>query len=266
MAQVTLENVAKDYDKKDRAAEDVNIDVPDLVEVRKSTRWVTGLPREMGGSGNPSPYTARGCFVGIRAAAIEAFGSDDLTGKVVALQGPGHVGFPLGQMLVGAGAKLVVADVNQANLDAAKKQLGAEVVAPAAIYDVDCDIYAPCALGATLNDDTIPRIKAKVIAGAANNQLLDEKKHAAMLTEKGIVYAPDYVINAGGIINVSLELEPGGYREDAAIAKIDNIFDALQSVFATARSKGITTHAAAQEVAEANIREAAAAKAAVPTV
>ncbi|MCB9897866.1 MAG: Glu/Leu/Phe/Val dehydrogenase [Planctomycetes bacterium] len=243
-------------------AEDVNVDVPDLIEVRKATKWVTGLPREQGGSGNPSPYTARGCFVGVRAAAIEAFGSDDLKGKRVALQGPGHVGFPLAQMLVEAGAKLVVADVNAANVERCKKELGAESVAPAAIYDVDCDIYAPCALGATLNDDTIPRLKAKAIAGAANNQLLDEKKHGAMIAERGIVYAPDYVINAGGIINVSLELEPGGYREERAIEKIDNIFHALQSVFATAREKGITTHAAAQAVAEANIREAAAAKAA----
>lgn len=234
-------------------AEDVNVDVPDLIEVRKGTKHVTGLPRDMGGSGNPSPYTARGCFVGLRATAIEAFGSDDLNGKVVALQGPGHVGFPLGQMLVERGARIIVADVNQANIDQAVKELGADVVDPDAIYDVECDIYAPCALGATLNDDTIPRLKCKAIAGAANNQLADESRHAAMLQERGIVYAPDYVINAGGIINVSLEMEVGGYNEERAIAKIDNIFHALQNVYATAKDKGITTHDAAQAVAEANI-------------
>ena len=238
-------------------AEDVNVGVPDLQSVAKQTRFVSGLPLDQGGSGNPSPYTAYGCYVGLLAAAKEAFGTDDLTGKVIAMQGPGAVGFPLGQRCVKAGAKLVVADVNQANLDRAVKELGATVVDPEAIYDVDCDIYSPCALGATINDDTIGRLKAKAVAGAANNQLLDENKHAAMLKERGIVYAPDYVINAGGIINVSLEKEEGGYDEGRAIKKIENIRLALEEIFETARARGITTHAAAQEVAENNIAKAA---------
>ena len=195
-------------------AEDVNIGIPDLQAVKSQTKYVTGLPIEEGGSGNPSPYTARGTYVGILAAAREAFGSDDLTGKVVALQGAGSVGFVVGRSLVDAGARLIVADVNQKNLERARTELGAEIVAPSEIYDVECDFYSPNALGATLNDQTIPRLKCKVVAGAANNQLEDENIHAAQLKERGILYAPDYVINAGGIINVSLfELE--GHVDDA---------------------------------------------------
>jgi len=238
-------------------AEDVGTGVADLKQVRQSTRWVTGLAREDGGSGNPSPYTALGCFVGLQAAATEAWGSDGLQGKVVAIQGPGSVGFPLGQHLVKAGAKLVVADVSQDNLDRAVKELGAKAVPPQAIYDEPCDIFAPCALGGILNDETIPRLKCRVVGGAANNQLLDENRHAQALRERGILYAPDYVINAGGIINVSLELEPGGYDETKAVAKIRNIFDALRSIFETARRRNVTTHAAAQDVAEANLKAGA---------
>jgi leucine dehydrogenase len=234
-------------------AEDVGVGVEDLQHVRKTTKWVTGLERKDGGSGNPSPYTALGCFEGVKAAAIEAWGSDDLKGKVVAMQGPGNVGFPLGEQLVKAGARLVVCDVNQDNVDRAVKQLGAQAVMPNDIYDVTCDIFSPCALGGILNDDTIARLKCKVIAGAANNQLLDENRHAAAVTARGMVYAPDYVINAGGIINVSLELEPGGYNEANAVKKIRNIFDALRHIFETARRQKITTHAAAQSVAEANL-------------
>lgn len=235
-------------------AEDVGTGIADLKQVKAGTRWVTGLGREDGGSGNPSPYTALGCFVGIQAAAVEAWGNDSLQGKVVAIQGPGSVGFPLGQHLVKAGAKLVVADVSQENLDRSVKELGAKAVPPQAIYDTPCDIFAPCALGGILNDETIPRLKCKVIGGAANNQLLDENRHAQALKDRGILYVPDYVINAGGIINVSLELEPGGYDETKAVAKIRNIFDALRSIFETAKRRNVTTHAAAQEVAENNLK------------
>lgn len=241
-------------------AEDVNVGVADLLEVRKGTNCVTGLPIELGGSGNPSPATARGCFVGLKAAVGAAFGSEDLEGKVVALQGPGSVGLILGKFLVDEGAKIVVADVRQANVDRAVEELGATFVSPDDIYDVDCDIYAPCALGATLNDDTIARLKCKVVAGAANNQLLDETVHARTLADRGILYAPDYVINAGGIINVSLELENGGYDEVRASKKIENIHAALVEIFASAEANGLTTHDAAQQIAEANLKEAAAAQ------
>lgn len=247
-----------DFGGKYITAEDVGVGISDLVSVRRSTRWVTGLSREDGGSGNPSPYTALGCFEGIKASAIEAFGSDRLDGKVVSIQGPGNVGFPLAEMLVKEGARIVVSDVNPDNVDRAVRELGARAVPPTSIYDEACDIFAPCALGGILNDETIPRLKCKVIAGAANNQLLDEIRHAQMLRERGILYAPDYVINAGGIINVAMELEPGGYDEAKAVAKIRNIFEALASVYETARERKITTHAAAQEVAEANLASAGA--------
>ena len=238
-------------------AEDVNIGVPDLLEVRKTTEYVTGLPMELGGSGNPSPATALGTFEGIKACALTLWGSEELTGRVVALQGAGSVGMFLGQHLVDAGAKILVADVAAANVERAVKEFGAEVVDPDAIYDAECDIYAPCALGGTLNDDTIGRLKCQIVAGAANNQLLDEARHSVMVKEAGLLYAPDYVINAGGIINVSLELEPGGYRKEAAVARVRNIHDALLSIFETAKRRDITTHAAAQEVAEQNLAEAA---------
>ncbi len=247
------------FDGQYITAEDVGVGIDDLTLVRKQTRWVTGLSVADGGSGNPSPYTAIGCFEGLRAAAIEAWGSDNLKGKVVALQGPGSVGFPLGQSLVKAGARLLVSDINPDNVTRAVKELGAQAVPPDQIYDAACDIFSPCALGGILNDDTIPRLKCKVIAGAANNQLLDEGRHAAMVSARKLVYAPDYVINAGGIINVSLELAKGGYNEAAAIRKIQNIFDALRSIFETARKRGLTSHAAAQELAEANLAAGAAA-------
>ena len=242
-------------------AEDVGVGIPDLLSVRKTTRWVTGLSREMGGSGNPSPYTARGTFEGIRACAIEAWGSDDLKGKVVALQGPGNVGYPLCEQLAAAGARLIVADVSQDNMDRAVRNLGAQAVPPEAIYDQACDIFSPNALGAVLNDDTIPRLKCKVVAGAANNQLLDEVRHAQALKARGILYAPDYVINAGGIINVGCEFLPGGYNEQGALARIQNIFEALKQIFDTARKRNITTHAAAQELADAILAEGRAKKA-----
>jgi leucine dehydrogenase len=238
-------------------AEDVGIGIADLQLVRRTTRWVTGLAVEDGGSGNPSPFTALGCFEGIRACAIEAWGSDSLKGKVVAIQGPGNVGFPLGRQLVEAGARLIVADVNAANVDRAVKELGAEAVAPEAIYDVACDVFSPNALGGILNDETIPRLKCRVVAGGANNQLLDEKRHARMVQERGLLYAPDYVINAGGIINVSMELQPGGYDKQRSVEKVRHIFDALRRIFETARQRRVTTHEAAQEVAEAILAEAA---------
>ncbi len=245
-------------------AEDVNVGVADLMAVKKQTEHVTGLPQEMGGSGNPSPYTARGTFVGIQATVQAAFGSADLDGRVVALQGAGSVGFVVGQMLKEQGAKLYVSDVNLENVERAREELGAEIIEPADIYSVECDVYSPNALGATLNDKTIPNLKCKVVAGAANNQLEDEDRHAVMLKDRGILYAPDYVINAGGIINVSLELQPGGYDEPAACLKIDNIGGALTSVYETAKREDITTHAAAQEVAEAVLAEVSAVQGADP--
>jgi leucine dehydrogenase len=241
----------QDFDGSYITAEDVNVRIPDLRCVRRTTSHVTGLTVEEGGGGNPRAATALGCFLGVGAALLEATGSADVAGKTVAVQGLGSVGFGLAEHLVGAGAHVVATDVNRERLARAVDQLGVETVSSDGIYDVDCDVFAPCALGGVLNDDTIARLRCSVIAGAANNQLLDEVRHAQMLRDRAMVYAPDYVINAGGVINISCELRPGGYDGEAALREVRSIPQTLAEVFARARNRGITTHAAAQELAEA---------------
>lgn len=231
-------------------AQDVNVGVPDLRHVRRATPFVAGLTREEGGGGDPGPYTAYGCFLALGAALAEATGSNDFAGRCVAVQGLGSVGFALARRLADAGARLVVADIDERNVTRAAELLGATAVVPDDIHAVDCDIFAPCALGGILNDETIPRLRCAVVAGAANNQLLDEGRHAAALQNRGILYAPDYVVNSGGIMNVSCELSAGGYDEAVALARIRTIPEIMHGVFARARERGITTHAAAQEIAE----------------
>lgn len=229
-------------------AEDVGIGIPDLNLVARKTRWVSGRRIEDGGSGNPSPYTARGTFVGLKACLEEVYGSDSFAGKTYAVQGVGAVAKPLCEWIVEQGGRIVAADVNPANVEWAKQHVKATIVAPDQIHAVAADVFVPCALGAILNDTTIPQLKAKIVAGCANNQLA-RPEHAAALEGRGILYAPDYVINAGGIINVSCEFAEGGYRESTAIPKVDNIYVALKEIFATARERGITTAAAADDVA-----------------
>jgi leucine dehydrogenase len=230
-------------------AEDVGVNEQDMLHVRETTPYVTGLPRIKGGSGDPSPVTALGVFLGLKACVEEALDRDDLEGVRVALQGVGHVGFHLGKLLVEAGAKLVVTDVNETRLREAAQELGARVVAPSEIYDVDCDVFAPCALGAVLNDATIPTLKCKVIAGAANNQLAEER-HGEDLLRRGILYAPDFVINAGGIINVSVEFLAGGYDEEVSMKKVRNIYQAIKDIIRTGQEQGIPTSQAAIVLAE----------------
>ncbi len=232
-------------------AEDVNVGIPDLRAVRRSTPHVTGLTVEEGGGGNPREATALGVFLGVGAALLEATGSDELAGRTVAVQGLGSVGRLLAGHAAEAGARLVVADVNAERVERAVDELAAQAVAAEEIFDVECDVFSPCALGGVLNDDTIPRLRCAVIAGAANNQLLDESRHAELLRARGILYAPDYVINAGGIINVGCELRASGYDADYALGKVREIPGTLAGVFARARTEGITTFAAAQELAEA---------------
>ena len=231
-------------------AEDVNVGIPDLRSVRRSTTHVTGLTVEEGGGGNPRSATALGCFLGVGAALLEATGSPELAGKTVAVQGLGSVGNGLAEHIVRAGARIVAADVNHERVARAVGEFGAEAVASDDVYDVECDVFAPCALGGVLNDDTIPRLRCPVVAGAANNQLLDEHRHGEMLRDRGILYAPDYVINAGGVINISCELLAGGYDPELALQRVHSIPETLAEVFARARAEGITTHAAAQELAE----------------
>ena len=236
-------------------AEDVNIGVADLKEVKKTTKYVTGLPREEGSSGNPSPFTARGVYLGIQTCLDEVFGSKDVKGRHVAIQGTGSVARSVIAFLMEGGATVTICDIDEERVKTVQAtHPGVKTVAPDSIYDVACDVFSPHALGAILNDRTIPRLKCRIVAGAANNQLA-EPRHADVLRAKGILYAPDYVINAGGIINVSCELQPGGYNETLALAKIQNIGDALRDVFRASKERGISTGDAADIVAQRIIAE-----------
>lgn len=230
-------------------AEDMNIGIPDLEIVRKETRWVTGLKREAGSSGNPSPYTARGVIQGMRAVLEEAFGDDQFAGRHFLLQGVGAVGGRMAELIQQRGGRVTICDINTARVEQLCRQHGFASVPDAAHLDVACDVYAPCARGATLNDQTIPRLQCRAVAGCANNQLL-EPRHAEDLRDRGILYAPDYVINAGGIINVGVELLPGGYNEAVALERIDRIYDNLKRVFEISRREGICTRESAARLAE----------------
>ena len=241
-------------------AEDMNIGIPDLEIVRKETRWVTGLKRESGSSGNPSPYTARGCLVGMRTVLEEVFGKADFRGKRVVIQGVGAVGGRLAELLAEQGAKVVICDISEARVAELQRKNGFEIVPDERHLEVECDIYSPCARGATLNDETIPKLRCKAVAGCANNQLL-EPRHARDLLARGILYAPDYVINAGGIINVSVELLPGGYDEQASLRKIDRIHDNLKLVFEISKRERIPTNEAAARLAEQRLSAGRGAKA-----
>ncbi len=229
-------------------AEDVNTNVDDMHIVAEETDFVTGLPST---SGDPSPVTALGVFHGIRASADEVYGTDDLNGKVVAVQGVGHVGYYLVKHLKEAGADVIVTDIKQDNIDKVVEDFGVKVVEPGKIYSVDCDIFAPCALGAVINDDTIPQLNCDIVAGAANN-VLEEERHGDELEEKGIVYAPDYVINAGGVINVYDELI--GYDRERALKRARNIYSNIKKVFEISKRDDIPTYQAADIVAEERIK------------
>ncbi len=206
-------------------AEDVGTTVADMDIIYEETDYVTGISPAFGSSGNPSPVTAYGVYRGMKAAAKEAFGSDSLEGKVIAVQGVGNVAYNLCRHLHEEGAKLIVTDINKEAVQRVVEEFGAQAVDPNDIYSVDCDIFAPCALGGVINDQTIPQLKAKVIAGAANNQLR-EARHGDIIHEMGIVYAPDYVINAGGVINVADELY--GYNRERAMKKLNKFITILK--------------------------------------
>jgi leucine dehydrogenase len=228
-------------------AEDVGTSVTDMDYVNMETEHVTGLP---GTSGDPSPVTAFGVYRGIKAAAKEKYGSDDLDGKTVAVQGVGHVGYYLCKHLAAEGANLIVTDIDQERVRQVVQEFGAEAVPTDAIYGVETDIYAPSALGATINDETIPQLKADIVAGAANN-VLAEARHGDELHRRGILYAPDYVINAGGLINVYGELK--GWSADQSMRKAGEIYSTLLHLFELAREEGIPTYQAADRLAEQRI-------------
>lgn len=228
-------------------AEDVGTSPGDMAHVARRTSFVAGL----GDSGDPSPYTALGCFVGAQAAVRHHLKRDDLDGLIVALQGLGHVGFDYARRLREAGARLVVADIDQNALDRARSELGAEVVPVDSIYDVEADIYAPCALGATLNEDTLGRLRAKIVAGAANNQLATPDI-GDKLRQRGILYAPDFVINAGGIIKVCYEYFK---KPDSEIdGHVRRIADTLTEVFERADREQLPTSVVADRVAESRFK------------
>ncbi|MCL1700598.1 Glu/Leu/Phe/Val dehydrogenase [Lysinibacillus sp. Bpr_S20] len=232
------------------SAEDVGTTVSDMDLIHEETNYVTGISPAFGSSGNPSPVTAYGVYRGMKAAAKEAFGSESLEGRTISVQGLGNVAYKLCEYLHNEGAKLVVTDINQAAIDRVVNDFGATAVAPEEIYSQEVDIFSPCALGAILNDETIPQLKAKVIAGSANNQLQDSR-HGDYLHELGIVYAPDYVINAGGVINVADELY--GYNRERAMKRVEGIYDSIEKIFEISKREGIPTYLAANRLAEERI-------------
>ena len=231
-------------------AEDVGTTVADMDIIHEETDYVTGISPSFGSSGNPSPVTAFGVYRGMKAAAKEAFGTDSLSGKTIAVQGVGNVAYNLCKYLYEEGAMLIVTDIHKESVQRAVDEFGARAVDPQDIYGVQCDIYAPCALGATVNDQTIPLMKAKVIAGAANNQL-KEARHGDALHERGIIYAPDYVINAGGVINVADELY--GYNRERALKKVEAVYENIEKVLEISKRDAIPTYLAADRLAEERI-------------
>lgn len=235
-------------------AEDVGIDVEDMEYVHMETNYVTGIDAKRGGSGDPAPFTAHGILMGIKASAMEKLGTEDLKGVRIAVQGLGHVGGHLIEVLHREKAILTVTDTDKDRVEHITQKYGCKSVKPEDIYSVDADIFAPCALGAIINDETISKFKFKVVAGGANNQLKEER-HGDHLRERGILYAPDYVINAGGLMNVYVELE--GYSQERALNMTRGIYHNLRKVFQLAKQENIPTNKAADRVAEERIRQIA---------
>jgi leucine dehydrogenase len=238
--------------------EDVGTDPADMDWAGAETPYVLG--RSSGSSGDPSPVTARGVWLGIRAAAKHRLGCADLTGIRVAVQGLGHVGYNVSRLLAQDGAKLIVADLDPARAERAAEEFGARLVGSDEILTVETEVLTPCALGGMINDDTLPRLACKVVAGAANNQLL-EPRHGAALHARGILYAPDYVINAGGLINIAEELCLSGYDRGRALAKVRTIAETLTEVFERATYENAPTSEIADRLAEERVRKGREARA-----
>lgn len=235
-------------------AEDVGVSTTDIEYIAMQTKHVAGKPEYMGGSGDPSPVTAYGVYMGMKAASKKVYGTDSLQGKRILVQGVGHVGSYLVGHLVKENTKVYISDFYDDRAKEVAQKYKVEVIDKEAVYDLDVDIYSPCALGATLNDQTIPKLKAKIVAGAANNQLEDETKHGDMCTARGILYAPDFLINAGGIINVYYEII-GSYNRERVQKHAERIYDYTQSIFETAERENINTQQAALQLAKKRIEE-----------
>lgn len=229
------------------AAKDMNIESKDLLEVKSKTRHVLGIDGEKNSGGDPSPVTARGAFQALRATAEESFGSSGLKGLKLAVQGIGHVGYRFCELAKEAGCELTVTDISEARLKRAREELNAKVVGVNEIYDVECDIFSPNARGGTLNSETIPKLKCKAICGSANNQLLTPED-GERLYKRGLLYAPDYAVNAGGIINVFCEVD--GYEESRAFSMADKIYGTMKEIFKRSKEKKISPHIMADRLAE----------------
>jgi leucine dehydrogenase len=228
-------------------AEDVGTGVQDMEYIKAETDHVTGL---IGKSGDPSPVTAFGVYRGIKACAKHRYGSDGLSGRTIAIQGCGHVGYNLAQLLRREGAKLIVTDIDAGKVKKVVEDLEATAVAPEEIIGVKADIFAPCAMGGVINDETLGTLQVEIVAGGANNQLAEER-HGDALEQKGITYAPDYVINGGGLINVNAELN--GWTMERARSKAGEIYDTILRVFEIAEEEGIPSYRAADRLAEQRI-------------
>jgi len=234
-------------------AEDVGTSTRDMEYIRMETQYVTGAPVSVGGSGDPSPIAAKGVLMGIKACVREYYGNDTLAGRSVAVQGIGHVGEHLVQLLRDQNAKVYVSDINEEKVRQVARKSGAQAISNNSIFDMEFDIYAPCALGGTINSETIAKMKCAIVAGSANNQLADEELHGQMLLEKGILYAPDYLINAGGMINCYSELS--GYSRRRTLQLTENIYSATRSVLKKSKEENIPTNKAADIIAEKRIAD-----------
>jgi leucine dehydrogenase len=232
-------------------AEDVGTDMEDMEQILTETRWVTGLSPSQGGGGDPSPVTAFGVLQGMQAAAAWQLGSPRLAGLTVAIQGLGSVGFALARYLKEEGARLLAADIDRQATARARDELGVEILEPAQVLEAECDVLAPCALGAVLDERTIPKLRCKLVAGSANNQLADEQRDGEALHARGILYAPDFVLNAGGLINVYSELT--GYNRETAMRMARGLYQNTTRIFEMSRTLGIPTAVAAHRLAEDRI-------------
>ncbi len=235
-------------------AEDVGTTVKDMEWIRMETSFVTGIGSQ-GGSGDPSPVTAYGTYHGMKACAKFRFGSDSLSGRTIAIQGAGNVARYLAGYLAEENARLLITDIFEDKARQVCAETSAEYIRPEDIYAVDCDIFSPAALGSILNDETIPQLKCAIVAGGANNQLAREQEHARKLVDRDILYAPDYVINAGGLMNVASEIE--GYNRERVLKRAEGIYDIMLAILTKARQENVLTIEASNEIAEERLRSVA---------
>jgi len=233
-------------------AEDVNTSVRDMEWIRMETKYVTGVGGQ-GGSGDPSPVTALGVYSGMKACARFAWGNDSLSGKRIVVQGAGNVASHLVHSLTKEGAKVFVTDIFNEKAQDLAAQTGATVIKPEDVFTTECDIFSPNALGAILNDETIPNLSCSIVCGGANNQLKEERKHGTMLKERGIVYGPDYVVNSGGLMNVASEVE--GYNREKVMRQAEGVFDITMNILVTAKERNILPVEASNAIAEERIHK-----------